>query len=126
MAKQLLRLLNEEIRSVTVEAIGDVFSVPENLSLAKLKSRAFIDESRVLIRCLEQYKDSLIPVSSVILDICEVLLNVSPTDTKNRFVKVQYFADEISSLLLKLYEQSVEDRPDIANRCLDAWDVFFE
>jgi len=35
-------------------------------------------------------------------------------------------ASMICPLILRLYEQSKDNHPEITNRCLDAWDIMFE
>jgi len=125
VAKQLLRLLNEDIQSVTIEAVGDD---EKGVDFAKhvIQSKAFTDSAFRLIYDLNNFKGSLIPCHPIILEICRVITTSLLESSKDYQSRFPYDLEQISPLLLRLYEQAIEENPGIANRCLDAWDTLYE
>jgi len=103
------------------------FESPENLALAKsyINSKAFIDDS-LMLHLLEKHKESLILYHEIILKICQTISTTLLEEARDVQTRTGYVINAISPLLLRLYEQTQESKPDIAYRCLDAWDLLFE
>jgi len=107
----------------------DLISNPEYELFIKeyIKSQAFADHPDHFIWFLKDFSGSLIPFADVIFSVCEefsTTLQEKTHDTGSRYL---HMASEIESILLRLYEQAQEKRnKQIANRCLDIWDLFFE
>lgn len=47
-------------------------------------------------------------------------------ETRSYQSRLAFVVDDISSLLLRLYEQAQDTHIEIANKCLDTWDILFE
>lgn len=128
----LSHFLNDPEKDVRMAAARmfskEFFDSTENISLTRLyvKSTAFVDDSFRLFRYLQDYKDSLIPFYEIILDVCETLTTTLLEETRKSGMPMRHLIGDMSPLLLRLYEQTQEERPDIAYRCLDAWDILFE
>lgn len=119
---------DEDVRNETSRMFGDkFFEFPENLTVAKLyiNSKAFIDNSFIL-HLLEKHKESLVPYHDIILKFCQTISTTLLEEARDVQTRMGYVINAISPLLLRLYEQAQESKPDIAYRCLDAWDLLFE
>jgi hypothetical protein len=131
--RELLQTLfndpDEEVQNKAAGIFNDTFfDSPENISLAKLflKSKAFTHNTFGIFRSLKKYKDSLIPYHDIILDICGELTTSLLESSRDFRTRMAGVISDISPLLLRLYEQAQEEMPDVADRCLDAWDLLFE
>jgi hypothetical protein len=124
----LMVLMNDANKEVRTAVSGmfrtDVLNIKENLALVRafVKSLAFPEETFGFFHCIEEHKESLIPFADVILDTCNAICQ--SRDPKGS--RLHYVSRQISPLLLRLYEQSQDQSPDTADRCLDAWDEMFE
>lgn len=119
----------KDVRFQASRMFGDkFFEFPENVALTKLyiHSKAFNDDSFGVFHYLEKHKESLIPYHEIILEICQTISTTLLEDTRDFRTRMGHVISDISPLLLRLYEQTQESRPDIACRCLDAWDLLFE
>ncbi len=120
--------LDRDVRNETSRMFRDkFFESPENLALAKsyINSKAFIDDS-LMLHLLEKHKESLILYHEIILKICQTISTTLLKEARDVQNRVKYAIKAISPLLLRLYEQAQESKPDIACRCLDVWDFLFE
>ncbi len=126
----LIELMNDNEKEVRVEVSNlfrtDVLHINENISFVQsfVKSKSFPEETFGFFHCIEEHKESLIPFADVILDTCEAICNAD--DSKDKSTRLYFANTQISPLLLRLYEQSQDQSPDISDRCLDAWDELFE
>ncbi len=87
---------------------------------------AFHDDPTGLIFTLEHYAESALPYSELILDICKEFCGPMAESSRDVSRGIAHDAGMLSPLILRLYEQSQEARPDIRARCLDAWDMMFK
>ena len=90
-----------------------------------VKSAAFLQESFVLLHELNDSKNSLSPFAEIILEICSVVINKKEYKTK-KYSDLGQIMYSLPQLLLRLYEQALENDISVAERCLDAWDLFFQ
>lgn len=91
-----------------------------------VRTPAFRDDPTGLIFIFENFTDSLIPYSKIILDICTQFCGPLAESSRDLATGAAHDAGMLSPLILRLYEQSQDAHPDIRNRCLDAWDMMFE
>ena len=128
----LSQLINDSDIDVMSEVSGMFrhkdFDLAENISLAIqfAHSKAFSENSYVLINCLEDFKESLLPFSEVILEICNAISSTFVEETRSYQSRLGFAVHGISPLLLRLYEQAQDTHIEIAHKCLDAWDILFE
>lgn len=73
------------------------------------------------ITYLEEESKSLIEYSDIILSMSTFAIQ-SIENKQNSWI----VATEIPKLIIGLYDEAVEDQPDIAESCLDLWDLMFE
>jgi hypothetical protein len=126
------RLINDRDGAVLGE-INDIFRTdildsPYNMPflLEYIRSKAFEKGANTFLWYLKEFKDSLIPFAEVILSACAELVSAQRQDIKDYKFWSSGVISELSPLLLRLYEQAQECQPDIAIKCLDAWDILFE
>jgi hypothetical protein len=128
----LIPLFNDpdkEVREKTSFIFKDnFFDSPANISLALrfVQSKAFGENTFYIIDNLKDYKESLLPCHTIILEICNVITTTLLETSKDDQSQFYYDLEDIPPLLLRLYEQAQERMPDVANRCLDIWDELFE
>lgn len=133
LCRELLKLFfndpAKEVREKTSFIFRDNFFVsPENVSLGIqfVQSKAFAEDAFHIIHNLKDYKESLLPCHTILLEICNVMTTTLLETSKDYQSRFYYDLEEIAALLLRLYEQAQETMPDVANRCLDIWDALFE
>jgi len=104
------------------------FDIPENIpwTVKYIRSAAFMQGSSILLYELNKRKNSLLPFADIILEVCAVVIQVKQRCEDNRHPNIGEFMYTLPQLLLRLYEQTIEDNISIAERCLDAWDLFFK
>ncbi len=90
-----------------------------------LESKAFADEPTYLIDTFEKYAGSLVPFADILFKICEAFAGPLLATIKDHRSRSSYRVSEMPTLILRLYDQSKEN-PEIMNKCLDIWDLFFE
>lgn len=128
----LSQLINDTDRDVMKEVSSMFrhkdFDLAENIPLAIqfAYSKAFSENPYSLFSCLEEFKDSLLSFSEVILEICNAISSTFLEETRTFQSRLGFVVHKISPLLLRLYEQAQDTDMEIANKCLDAWDVLFE
>jgi len=76
---------------------------------------------------LKEFSGSLIHVAEAIFSVCEELSTTLKEKSRDISSPYPHAASEISSILLRLYEQAQGERnKQITDRCLDIWDILFE
>ena len=92
-----------------------------------IRSQAFADDTDHITWSLKEFAGSLIPLADLIFTVCEEFSTTLKEKTRDISSRYLYDASEMSSILLRLYEQAQGIRDiQIADRCLDIWDLFFE
>ena len=92
-----------------------------------IKSQAFADDPDHFVWSLKNFTGSLIPIAEAIFAVCEEFSTTLKEKTRDIGSSYPHMASEISSILLRLYEQAQgECNQQIAYRCLDIWDLLFE
>lgn len=92
-----------------------------------IKSQAFADDPDHFVWSLRDFAGSLISVADAIFAVCEAFSTTLQEKTRDVGSRYPHMASEISSILLRLYEQAKGDcNQQIANRCIDIWDLLFE
>lgn len=130
----LLQFMNDPEKEVRNELRSifrnqDLITDMTNVAFVKdyIKSQAFSDDPDHFIWSLKDYAGSLISVADAIFAVCETFSTTLQEKTRDVGSSYPQMASEIASILLRLYEQAQGDRnQQIANRCLDMWDLLFE
>jgi hypothetical protein len=84
-----------------------------------IESMTFEDRFNDLIYDIKNIKGSLLRLKDIIFKAAWQLLTINGQEN------IHYAASELSSVLLRLYEQASEDE-EIREDCLELWDRFFE
>jgi len=131
----LLQFMNDPEKEVRGELRGmfrnkDLITDPEYAAFVKdyIKSQAFADDPYYFVWSLKDLAGSLISVADAIFAVCKVFSTTLQEKTRDIGSRYPHMASEMSSILLRLYEQAQEgvQNSKIADRCLDIWDLFFE
>ena len=130
----LLPLLDDPEKEVRAETRSIFRSKAfPNQSISKeflkiyIRSKAFADDPVWMVNDLRDFPDSLIPLAEIIFVICEIFSTTLREKSREVASRVPHTVSDVFSLLLRLYEQSqASSNAEIANRCLDIWDMFFE
>ncbi|MBW2021228.1 MAG: HEAT repeat domain-containing protein [Deltaproteobacteria bacterium] len=130
----LRQFMNDSEKEVRDELRGmfrnkDLISDPEYAAFIKeyIESQAFADDPDHFVWSLKDLAGSLIPVADAIFTVCEEFSTTLQEKTRDIGSRYPRMASEMSSILLRLYEQAQGERNrQIADRCLDIWDLFFE
>ncbi|PKL38656.1 MAG: hypothetical protein CVV41_22415 [Candidatus Riflebacteria bacterium HGW-Riflebacteria-1] len=122
---------NKEVRDELRGKILDsqLANNPEYVMFSKnyIKSLAFADDPDSFIMGLQDFTGSLIPLAEAIFDICMEFSTTLKEKTHDFSSSYFHLPSEISTLLLRLYEQAQGmGNPQIYNQCLDFWDLLFE
>ena len=92
-----------------------------------MKSQAFADSPDNFVRLFENYSGKLIPLAKSIFTVCKEFATTLKEKSRDISSRYPYTAKEMLPILLRLYEQAIgEGNRQIADRCLDIWDAFFE
>ncbi len=91
-----------------------------------IESQAFRDDPTGILFTFEHFLGSLVPYADVVFCICEQFTGPLAELSRDASQNIAHDASKITSLLLRLYEQSKENNLDISDKCLDAWDILFE
>jgi hypothetical protein len=119
--------VRDELRGI----LNDTFSLsePDHYTFIKeyAQSQAFADDPDLFIFSLKQYSGSLIPAADAIFAACETFSTTLKEKTRDMGSRFPHAVAEMSSILLRLYEQAHGRKDeDIADQCLNLWDLFFE
>ncbi|MCP4701467.1 MAG: hypothetical protein GY862_32120 [Gammaproteobacteria bacterium] len=131
LIRSLLNDPDKEVRGEISRGLHkkELFDTPENKDflMEYTRSEAFADDPKMFIYSLEDMKGSLLPLSEVIFSICGAFSTKLQVRSQNISSGISYAASQISSILLRLYEQAqAEEESAITMHCLDMWDDFFE
>lgn len=77
--------------------------------------RAFVDY-------LEENNNSIIFYKDIILQLCENILQMKLEDLRQEWG----LEDHISKLIISLYDKTINTDKQIADKCMDLWDIMFE
>ena len=77
--------------------------------------RAFVDY-------LEENTNSIILYKDIILQLCENILQMKLEDLRQEWG----LEDHISKLIISLYDKTINIDKQIADKCMDLWDIMFE
>lgn len=92
-----------------------------------IRSLAFSDSPGSFVRVLKNSPGRLVRMAEVIFTICEEFSKALQEKARNICSIHPYTASDISSILLRLYEQALgKANRKIADHCLDIWDLLFE
>ena len=108
---------------------NNLFEDPEKQKFirAYIRSKAFVEDPHQFIWSIKEFAGNLIPVADAVFAICEEFSTSLKEKSRDISSRYPYMVSEISSILLRLYEQAQgESNQQIAARCLDIWDLFFE
>ena len=130
----LRQFMNDPDKKVRDELRGmfrnkDLISNPEYAAFVNefIKSQAFADDPDHFVWSLKDFAGSLILVADAIFAVCETFSTTLQEKTRDIGSHYPHMASEVSSILLRLYEQAQGERNShIADRCLDIWDLLFE
>lgn len=130
----LLPLFDDENADVRQKTQHAFYNKVESLKLpgiqpfiqSFIRSQAFRDDPTGILYTFKDYPESLVSFSDSIFVICEEFAGPLAELSRDVSQGIAHDASNITSLLLRLYEQSKEHHPNIANKCLDAWDILFE
>lgn len=130
----LLPLFNDENADVRQKARHTFHNNVESLKISGIqsfiqkfiKSQAFRDDPTGILYTFKEYPESLESFADSIFTICEEFAGPLAELSRDISQGIGHDASEITPLLLRLYEQSKENNPDIADKCLGAWDILFE
>lgn len=120
---------DKEVRSIINRMFkAKIFDIPENVIFTEnyVNSKSFADGAYGLFSCLEHYKESLVPFSKIILNACRAIVKNYGSEPDKSIPRINRSTHGLSPLLLRLYEQAQERNPEIANLCLNVWDVLYE
>jgi hypothetical protein len=130
----LLPLLDDPEKDVRAETTN-VFRIKTfpNESISKeflkiyIRSKAFADDPSRIAYSLKEFSGSLVPLAEIIFVICEVFSTTLREKSREAGSRVPHTVSDVCSLLLRIYEQSQgSSNAEIANLCLDIWDMLFE
>lgn len=119
----------DEVRNSIKFRLGkDLISTQTGVAFIEevIQSKTFTSKASQIFRDLNEFSGDLIPCHSIILNACNEIKSSHIDKTRNFRSLIHNELSLISTLLLRLYEQSIEEHSDIANQCLDAWDTFYE
>lgn len=128
LLKELFNDDNSEVRDEAASVFyrENIFHRTEMTTLSQwfVDTRAFDDDPSRLFSGLESYTGSLRGYSKTLLTTCEKLSGPLLEASRDFSLNIAGCTMELSSLLLRLYEQS-QDVGDqgLQAQCLDAWDM---
>jgi len=95
--------------------------------LEYVDSLSFADSPGVLVRKIKDCTGSIIFLADTIFSMCDVFSSTLRTKSREIGSSLPHAVSETVSLLLRLYENALaEEKAEIANRCLDRWDMLFQ
>ncbi len=132
--KLLRKLMNDPDKEVRNELRGifrnkELITDTEYTAFVKdyINSQAFADDPDQFVWSLKDLAGSLILVADAIFAVCEAFSSTLQEKTRDIGSGYPQMASEMSSILLRLYEQAQGERnTQVTSRCLDIWDLLFE
>jgi len=92
-----------------------------------VNSQALADDPGRFVWSLRDLAGSLIPVADAVFAVCEAFSTALQEKNRDAGSRYSHTASEIASILLGLYEQAQGNcNQQVANRCIDIWDLLFE
>ena len=92
-----------------------------------IRSMTFADDPDRFIWDLKELTGNLVPLSALIFEICKEISTTLKEKISDNFSHFPDTVLEISSILLRLYDQALSEKNmAVSNQCLDVWDIFFE
>lgn len=123
--KSLFEDKDNDVRAVCsrIFRITDFFEQQAAVSIAEtfLKHRAQDDDMDNLLYGMDSIKGKLKKYSSIILEIADLFSGQMSTSARDYRTSRPIEAGQLSKLLLRLYDQTEDDR-ELRKKCLDAWD----
>ena len=77
---------------------------------------------QAFVNYLEENVISIIFYKDIILQLCENILQMKLEDFKKQWG----LEDDISKLIISLYDKAINTDKQIADKCMDLWDIMFE
>lgn len=134
--KILRPLLNDPAKEVRDKLRHPLYNHPNTLNdvefrpfiLEYINSQTFADDPSMFVWHIKNdYTGSLIFLADTIFKMCEVFSSNMREKSGNTGGSIAHDISETASFLLRLYEQALaEKKHEIAERCLDIWDEFFQ
>lgn len=130
----LKSLLNDPDKEVRGELHG-LYHKIESLDDAQIKpflmeyinSRTFIDSSDRFVYYLKDVEGSIVFLADTIFAMYDVFSSALKKESREMWSHFPHTISESLPLLLRLYEQSLAGgNHEIASRCLDTWDIFYQ
>ncbi len=94
--------------------------------LKYLQTKAFLDDPGEVLYGFEGYGGSLLDYADVIFGICDTFAGPLLEQSRDISTSLSHDVSQLSPLILRLYEQAHNCRPDVREKCLDMWDTMFE
>lgn len=91
-----------------------------------IKTQAFLDGPTGLVFTLEHFEGPIDSIEDIVFAVCEEFAGPLAEISHDFSQGIAHDATRICPLLLRLYEQTLESKPEIAKKCLDNWDILFE
>ncbi len=131
LLRQLMNDPEKEVRDELRKVFRnhDLIDDPEYSAFIKtyISSKSFADNPDSFIRSLKDITGSLIPVAEAVFAVCEEFSTTLKEKSRDMGSIYPHMASEISSVLLRLYEQAQDSRDQrIADRCLNFFDILLE
>lgn len=87
-----------------------------------MESRVSKKLVRAFVNYLEENTNSIILYKDIILQLCENILQMKLEDLKKQWG----LENDISKLIISLYDKTINTDKQIADKCMDLWDIMFE
>jgi hypothetical protein len=92
-----------------------------------IKSQTFADNPEGFILDLNDFTGSILFIADTIFSMCDVFSSSLKEKSRETSMGLPHAISETVPILLRLYEHALaKERTEIANRCLDAWDMLFQ
>jgi len=91
-----------------------------------IRSQTFADNPEGFVWDLKDFTGSILFMAETIFTMCDVFSSSLKERSRETSTGLPHAISEIVPILLRLYEHALaSENTDIANRCLDAWDMLF-
>ena len=109
-------------------AADKVFDLPcaPAVTEAHVRSKAFQDDPGILLHQLTEYPGDLRRFASAIMGAAKALAGPLAAETRTLQQRVGFAGNELSVLLMRLYEAAHGSDPSLEERCLDHWDLLLK
>jgi hypothetical protein len=79
-----------------------------------------------LVEFLQESGDSVLELADIILSLCKQVIDNYNSDIKKNPYGIYGIEDELSKLIVGLYDEAVNKDNELSLRCLDIWDQMFK